>query len=164
MKCPNCEQELTCHQNPALSDLAEILHVNVNCLGGVIRRAGGKWFRELLSERRMQKAEFLLRHYLRKYSIGEIGRRCGFSDSNYFCTVFKNRVGLSLPGNLFIAAKKRPRKILRISPLFISRVLRLGKAAPHNRSTKRIYPGFCRSRRDCAQREFRAGRSFSAEP
>ncbi len=87
--------ERSYHQNPALSDLAEILHVNVNYLGGVIRRAGGKGFRELLSERRMQEAELLLRHYHRKYSIGEIGRRCGFSDSNYFCTVFKSRTGMS---------------------------------------------------------------------
>ena len=43
----------------------------------------------------MQEAENLLRYYPHKYSIGEIGHKCGFSDSNYFCTVFKTRTGLS---------------------------------------------------------------------
>ena len=87
--------ERSYHLNPALADLAEILHVNGNYLGGVIRQASGKSFRELLTERRMQEAENLLRYYPRKFSIGEIGHKCGFSDSNYFCTVFKTRTGLS---------------------------------------------------------------------
>lgn len=87
--------ERSYHQNPALSDLAEILHVNVNYLGGVIRRVAGKGFRELLADRRLQEAEHLLEHFHGKYSIGEIGRKCGFPDSNYFCTVFRKRTGLS---------------------------------------------------------------------
>jgi len=87
--------ERSYNQNPALADLAEILHVNGNYLGGVIRRVSGKSFRELLAERRMKEAEHLLRFDSGRYSIGEIGHRCGFADSNYFCTVFKNHTGLA---------------------------------------------------------------------
>ncbi len=83
------------HLNPALADLAEMLHVNVNYLGGVIRKTSGKSFRELLTERRIQESEHLLRFFNHKYNISEIGYKCGFLDSNYFCTVFKKWVGLS---------------------------------------------------------------------
>ncbi len=91
-----CENfiERSYHLDPALSDLAEILRVHSGHLGPAIRRAsGGRTFRELLTARRLKEAELLLRLESGRYSIGEIGRRCGFADSNYFSTVFRRHYG-----------------------------------------------------------------------
>ncbi len=86
--------ERSYHRNPALADLAEILHVNANYLGETIVRAAGKTFRELLTERRMREAEQLFKFQPRLHRIGEVGRLCGFNDSNYFCTVFRKHFGI----------------------------------------------------------------------
>ena len=67
--------------------------------GGANLSAGQKQLltiaRAMLADRRLQEAEHLLEHFHGKYSIGEIGRKCGFPDSNYFCTVFRKRTGFS---------------------------------------------------------------------
>lgn len=84
------------HQEPALADLAEILRVNPNHLGSAIRRASnGRSFRELLTERRIREAKLLFSLEPSRHTVAGVGRRCGFSDSNYFSTVFRKHTGCS---------------------------------------------------------------------
>lgn len=78
----------------SLGDLADTLNVNQNYLGKILRKHFGKSFHELLCERRMKQSEVLLtlHHAL---NITEIAGLCGFSDSNYFSTVFRQKFGMS---------------------------------------------------------------------
>lgn len=75
-----------------LGDFAEQLKMNPNYLGGILKRAGGKTFRQLLNERRIHEAKLRIRLHTRQ-SIQSIAAGCGFADSNYFCTVFKQLTG-----------------------------------------------------------------------
>lgn len=78
----------------SLGDLSETLNVNPNYLGKMLHRNLGQTFRDLLCERRMKQAEVLVRlHEMLNFT--QIARLCGFSDSNYFSTVFKQKFGLS---------------------------------------------------------------------
>lgn len=78
----------------SLGDLAETLNVNPNYLGKLLKRHFGKSFHQLLCERRLKQSEVLLslHHAL---NITEIAGLCGFSDSNYFSTVFRHHFGIS---------------------------------------------------------------------
>lgn len=77
-----------------LAELAETLRVNPNYLGGLLKSATGKNFHQLLNARRVEEAQNYLAWH-QQLGIGEIGRRCGFADSNYFSVVFRNFTGMS---------------------------------------------------------------------
>lgn len=79
----------------SLSILASYLHVSKNYLSAVFKKQLGKTVTEFIHEIRMDKAIFLLNST--KLSIDDISAICGYSDSNYFCRIFKNRYKLS-PG------------------------------------------------------------------
>lgn len=72
----------------SLTDLAGLLGTNPNYLSGRIHRATGRTFRTLLNEKRIREAQTYLRLH-RKLSVTEIAGICGFSNSNYFSTVFR---------------------------------------------------------------------------
>ena len=78
----------------SLADLAETLNINSNYLGKLLQRNLGQSFRELLCERRMKQAEVLVRLH-NTLNFTQIAHLCGFSDSNYFSTVFKQHFGVS---------------------------------------------------------------------
>ena len=61
-------------------------------LGGILKRAGGKTFRQLLNERRIHEAKLRIQLHVEE-SIQSIAAGCGFPDSNYFCSVFKKLTG-----------------------------------------------------------------------
>lgn len=83
-------------ENIGLSELAEELKVNPNYLGELLHRHTGKTFREALTERRLHEAKiYLLLH--RQLSITAVSHLCGFSDSNYFSSVFRRHCGMT-PG------------------------------------------------------------------
>lgn len=75
-----------------LADFAEQLKMNPNYLGGILKRAGGRTFRQLLNERRVYEAKLRIQLHTRE-SIQSIASGCGFPDSNYFCSVFKKLTG-----------------------------------------------------------------------
>ena len=79
-------------ENIALADLADMLGVTPNHLGGVLQKKLHATFREQLTRKRLYEAEILLRFHDR-LSIGEIAFECGFSDSNYFSTCFSRQFG-----------------------------------------------------------------------
>lgn len=76
-----------------LSDFARIMRMNRNYLGGMIIKGSGLRFCDHLRQKRIGEAAKLLtgRNCL---SISDIAYRCGFADSNYFCTVFKRVKGV----------------------------------------------------------------------
>ena len=80
--------------NIGLSDLAQLLQVNSNYLGALLRRNCGKTFRQKLTEKRLAEAEIYLKLHPH-CSISQIAQSCGFSDSNYFSTLFRRRYGVS---------------------------------------------------------------------
>jgi len=86
------EQQYT--RDISISEVAHIFRVNPNYLSGVIHSATGKTFRQLLVEKRIREAEVYLRLH-QHVSVSEIAVLCGFSDSNYFSTVFKKLTGQS---------------------------------------------------------------------
>lgn len=77
----------------SLRDLAAQLSCHPNYLGRMIQRAGGKSFRRLLTEFRVEKAKSLLA--VEHYSVTETASACGFSDSNYFSAVFHRLAGVT---------------------------------------------------------------------
>ncbi|MEG1979853.1 MAG: AraC family transcriptional regulator [Victivallaceae bacterium] len=83
--------------NIGLNDLAQLLHVNPNYLGALLRRSCGKTFRQKLTEKRLAEAEIYLKLHP-NLSISQIAQSCGFSDSNYFSTLFRRRYGFSPRG------------------------------------------------------------------
>lgn len=92
----NCYRFIERHyrKNIALSDLAEVLQLNANYLGALLKNKSGKTFRQLLTERRLTEAAgFLKLHY--KLSVSQVAQNCGYNDSNYFCRVFTEKYGLS---------------------------------------------------------------------
>jgi AraC-like DNA-binding protein len=77
-----------------LQDLADDLGLTANHLGAMITKQLGAPFRVLLEEYRVEQAKVLLKSELQK-SITQIAFECGFSDGNYFSTIFKKAVGLA---------------------------------------------------------------------
>lgn len=79
-------------ENIQLPDLARALNVRPNYLSQILRRASGKTFSQLLSEKRLEVARTYLEFH-REDSITDIAYMCGFRDSNYFSTVFRKAFG-----------------------------------------------------------------------
>lgn len=92
----HCHRIIDCkYRDPlALSDLAELLHVNANYLGALLKEQTGESFRDLLNRRRITEGSMLLKRH-DDLTITEIARRCGFPDSNYFSTIFRKHTGQS---------------------------------------------------------------------
>ena len=81
----------------SVEDAADTLRVTPNYLGEQIKKHTGKSFRGILNERRIREAEVYLRLH-RELSVSRIANLCGFSDSNYFATVFRKHTGMTPRG------------------------------------------------------------------
>lgn len=90
----------------SLSDLAEHVGLSTSRFHAVFRAEVGTSPLRYILDRRMERARALLRDdYL---TIAEVGRRCGFSDVNYFVRTFHAKQG-STPG-----AYRRARRGARV--------------------------------------------------
>lgn len=77
----------------SLKSLAAHFRGNAAYIGQVFKRDMRKSFSDYLKDVRMEKAkEFLIKSDL---SAREIAQRVGFTNTTYFCTVFKKETGLS---------------------------------------------------------------------
>lgn len=76
-----------------LNDLAEKYAVSISNLSGIIKRETGKTFTEHIAERRIKKAEQLLKN--EKYSVAEVGKMVGYEDYYYFTKWFKKLMGVT---------------------------------------------------------------------
>src|SRR6185436_11138850 len=80
-------------QPPTLAAAASAVGVSPNHLNRLLRQQTGLTFRQLLIQRRIELAKTLLRNG--DESCTEIALACGFSDSNYFARLFRQKTGVS---------------------------------------------------------------------
>ena len=79
--------------NLSLSDVSSENLVSPNYLSAVIKRENGSTFKDLLTKKRIEKAEELL--LCTSIKIREIAEKCGYNDQHYFSYCFKKYTGMS---------------------------------------------------------------------
>lgn len=72
-----------------LSDLAEALHYDVYWLSKEIKEKTGKTYTELVQEKRLNQASYLLKHT--KMSVMDIGMSVGYENLSYFHRIFQKK-------------------------------------------------------------------------
>lgn len=78
-----------------MPEIAEELGFSSNYLEKVFKKEKDTTFVEYLTAIRIEKAKNLLKDV--NYRIYEVSNAVGYKDSNYFCRIFKRKIGLS-PG------------------------------------------------------------------
>ena len=81
------------YKNGSLSELAEVLNYDVYWLSREIRRRTGKTYKELLMEKRMQQARYLLENS--QIPVTDIIESVGYDNTSYFYRKFRERYGVS---------------------------------------------------------------------
>lgn len=81
------------HEQLTRESVAEHFYVSPNYLSQLFHKEGKFKFNEYLNYIRLERAKYLLKEYDMK--VKEVAHRCGFSDSNYFCRVFRNQTARS---------------------------------------------------------------------
>ncbi len=79
--------------NLTVTSLAEEFNMNATYLSRMFKQETGEGCNAYITRMKIEKAQYLLRNTDMK--INEISETTGFSDSNYFCLVFKKNVGVS---------------------------------------------------------------------
>lgn len=74
-----------------LSELADSLHYNVFWLSKEIKKRTGKTYIELIQEKRLNQASYLLLHT--KMSVMDIGMAVGYENLSYFHKIFQKKYG-----------------------------------------------------------------------
>lgn len=77
----------------SLEDIASGMNITTEYLSRLFTKELRKSFSDYLKEFRIEKAKELLTN--KKMKIYEIGEKVGYSDSKYFCKVFKESTGMS---------------------------------------------------------------------
>lgn len=98
----NYEQDLTLkilqyieenYREGELGNLAEKLNCNIVWLSRMIKNLTGKTYTELIQNKRMNQAAYLLENT--KITIADIGYYVGYENISYFYRTFKNHFGLT---------------------------------------------------------------------
>ena len=83
----NYSQPITCNS------LSAVFNYSASYMQYIFKKEGQTTIKSYINKVRLDKAGYLLTHsYL---SVTDIAFDCGFSDSNYFSTAFKNKYGTS---------------------------------------------------------------------
>ncbi|WP_312949746.1 AraC family transcriptional regulator [Superficieibacter sp.] len=77
------------------ASVASFFNITPNHLSRLFSEQGTMSFVDYLRWVRMAKARIMLQKY--QFSVGEVARRCGYPDSDYFCRLFRRQFGLT-PG------------------------------------------------------------------
>ena len=77
----------------SLTEAAQLLHCDVAWLSREIKRRTGRTYTELLQERRLQQAAWLLEHTRQR--VSDIAVSVGYENISYFHRIFQKRFGLS---------------------------------------------------------------------
>ena len=77
----------------SLTEAAQLLHCDVAWLSREIKRRTGRTYTELLQERRLQQAAWLLEHTTQR--VSDIAVSVGYENVSYFHRIFQKRFGLS---------------------------------------------------------------------
>ena len=81
------------YQNSSLTEAAAFLHYDLSWLSRQIKKETGKTYTEILQEKRMTKAAFLLKST--NLNIAEIAAAVGYDNLSYFYRLFFHTYGLS---------------------------------------------------------------------
>lgn len=81
------------HRPLTRESVAAELQMNPNHLSRLFRQEGLMRFTDYLSWVRLDRAKFLLKHH--ELQIDAIATACGYSDTGYFCRVFKQKTRLT---------------------------------------------------------------------
>ncbi len=81
------------YQTASLLEFADQNHYNVPWLSRYIRQKAGRTFTELLQEKRLSRAEYLLR--CSDMRVGDIATSVGYHNTEFFHRLFKERFGVS---------------------------------------------------------------------
>lgn len=81
------------YRDGALEDIAAILHYDECWLSREIKRRTGHTFTELMQEKRLKQAVFLLKTTAMK--VSDISETVGYENVSYFHRIFKKRFGVS---------------------------------------------------------------------
>ena len=81
------------YKNGTLSELASQMGYDVYWLSREIRRRTGKTYKELLQEKRMQQAVYLLTNS--QIPVTDIIESIGYDNTSYFYRKFRERYGMS---------------------------------------------------------------------
>ncbi|PSW06567.1 helix-turn-helix transcriptional regulator [Photobacterium lipolyticum] len=82
------------YQEPLTREsVATQFYISANYLSQLFHREGKIRFNEYLNQTRLERAKYLLKQYDMK--VKEVAHRCGFSDSNYFCRIFRQHTDRS---------------------------------------------------------------------
>ena len=77
----------------SLTEIADILHYDVTWLCREIKRRTGKTYTQLLQEKRLSQAAWLLRNTNQK--VADIGISVGYENLSYFHKIFAQHFGIS---------------------------------------------------------------------
>ena len=77
----------------SLTEIADMLHYDVTWLSREIKRRTGKTYTELLQEKRLSQAAWLLRNTSQK--VADIGISVGYENLSYFHRIFARHFGIS---------------------------------------------------------------------
>ena len=64
-----------------------------NYLSALVRKETGSTFIELLTRRRMEEAQQLLKYPA--FKVKDVATKCGYTDQHYFSYSFKKETGMS---------------------------------------------------------------------
>ena len=92
------------HRKITLDDIATLLSLGPRQTERKIKQLFGMTYGELLCQKRLAVAKFLLRTTSKK--LDEIAAECGFEDKSYFCRRFTASVGLT-PGKYRESCRER---------------------------------------------------------
>ena len=81
------------YRDGELSELAALLHYDVYWLSKEIKKLFGRNYTELLQEKRLNQAGYLLEHT--GMSVIEIGLAVGYDNSSYFHRIFREQFGVT---------------------------------------------------------------------
>lgn len=76
-----------------LTLVAQRFHVSLAYVSGLVRKTTGSSFKELLQQKRLDRAQFLLQET--KLSVPEIIEAVGYDNTSYFYRIFKRRFGIT---------------------------------------------------------------------
>lgn len=81
------------YKDAELSQLAECMHYDLYWLSRLIKKQTGKTYTELLQDKRLQQASFLLK--TTDMSVSDVGNAVGYDNLSYFHKIFRKQYGVS---------------------------------------------------------------------
>lgn len=78
----------------AVTNVAELFHINSNYLSKRMKQEVGASFLDYLTELRISKAKEILDNSMQNIKIGDLAIKVGYTNQYYFSRLFKSRVGI----------------------------------------------------------------------